>query len=215
MSLVFTLKQIKHLFHTHLFPPLHIWLHKLLSHPFSMLKNSSLFGCSLSTTSKLLCSVTAILRHREPHFYTGFCRSINKYTFRSYSLPWPLLTTVRQIWRMWGCRRDQERNNLKITHKYRPATAWFKVFSSFSVKLHLIFSIFTQTCKLIINPGAESSSHTLSVWCYKGYFSTHKNFSAQVVRFVLGLLVRTSPLLGETFTTNSNEKSWLSLHILC
>lgn len=74
-----------------------------------------------------------------------------------------------------------------------------------SVKLHLlpIPTIFSQAHKLIINPGAESSSQVHFLWCCKSHLSIHKNFSGHSVRLVL-----------KSFTINCRERAWPSLHIL-
>lgn len=74
------------------------------------------------------------------------------------------------IWRIWGCRGDQESNHLKITHKYRPTTAWFKVLPSFSLSSY-ICSFFPQYS---VKPTSWSLTQVLKVQAMLTFYDAIK-----------------------------------------
>lgn len=90
-----------------------------------------------------------------------------------------------EIWRIWGCREDQESNHLKIKHKCRPTTAWLKVLSSFSLSSYLC-SLFPQYS---VKPTSWSLTQVLKVQAMLTFYDAikaispfKKNFSGHRVR---------------------------------
>lgn len=98
----------------------------------------------------------------------------------------PSAASCAEIWRIWECRGDQESNHLKITHKYRPTTAWFKVLSHFSLSSY-VCSLFSQYS---VKPTSWSLTQVLKVQATLTFYDAIKAispFTRTAVDRVLGL----------------------------
>lgn len=98
----------------------------------------------------------------------------------------PSAASCAEIWRIWECRGDQESNHLKITHKYRSTSAWFKVLSHFSLSSY-ICSLFSQYS---VKPTSWSLTQVLKVQAMLTFYDAIKAispFTRTAVDRVLGL----------------------------
>lgn len=60
---------------------------------------------------------------------------------KTFSIPFPGTLAMGRSKECGKADRDQGNGHLKITHKHRPSTVWFKVLSSSSLSCHILFSL--------------------------------------------------------------------------